>query len=467
MKEAVVLGYDRASQSWITGGRGGSAAQVPSLDGLLLRDDPSLSAAAEDFGHMLHQRPSAVLEPGSSEDVVRMVNFAREQGISIGPRGQGHNTFGRSLVGNGIVVRMSALNQGPVFGPDWVEVDSGSTWIEVLSATLERGFRPPVVSSNLELSVGGTLSVGGVDGGSYRHGVQVDNVLELQVVTGEGRLRTCSATELPELFNAVLAGQGQCAIILRARLRLIPAQPHVLFSQLLYTDLKTMLADQRLLIDDGRFDRVSAYVISAGDRWVCYLQGGRNFTPPDLPDQDALFAGLRHLRGFERTSSLPYLEYANRGVRYNEVLRAGSRTDLPHPWFDAFLPDSSLDEFAGEVLAEMDPSSIERDFPVEFYCLRPALCTRPLFRLPEEPLVFLIDVLTTAAGPAAASHLVRRNRRFFERVREMGGKFYPVNAVPMTHEDWREHYGPAWDPFAAAKRRFDPDTILSPGPGIF
>jgi FAD/FMN-containing dehydrogenase len=45
----------------------------------------------------------------------------------------------------------------------------------------------------------------------------------------------------------------------------------------------------------------------------------------------------------------------------------------------------------------------------------------------------------------------------------MGGKRYLSGYVEFTPEEWREHFGPAWEPFAAAKRRFDPDAILNPG----
>ncbi len=46
--------------------------------------------------------------------------------------------------------------------------------------------KPPVFTDYIELSIGGTLSLGGIGGTSYRYGVQVDNVLSLEVVTVMG-----------------------------------------------------------------------------------------------------------------------------------------------------------------------------------------------------------------------------------------------------------------------------------------
>ena len=71
--------------------------------------------------------------------------------------------------------------------PDRVVVDAGATWKSVLDATLTQGLTPPVLTNYLGLSVGGTIAVGGIGGSSSRYGMQTDNVLELDVVTGDGQ----------------------------------------------------------------------------------------------------------------------------------------------------------------------------------------------------------------------------------------------------------------------------------------
>ena len=58
-----------------------------------------------------------------------------------------------------------------------------------------------------------------------RHGVQADNVLEMDVITGTGEKITCSASRHSDLFNAVRAGLGQVGVITSATLALMPA-PH-------------------------------------------------------------------------------------------------------------------------------------------------------------------------------------------------------------------------------------------------
>jgi cytokinin dehydrogenase len=112
-------------------------------------------------------------------------------------------------VRGGIVADMSRLRSiGPVRG-DRVVVEAGAKWSELLARTLARGKTPPVLTDYLELSVGGTLAVGGVGGTSMSLGVQTDHVLQLEVVTGDGELVTCSATRNADLFDPSVPASGR------------------------------------------------------------------------------------------------------------------------------------------------------------------------------------------------------------------------------------------------------------------
>ena len=149
---------------------------------------------------------------------------------------------------------------------DRVVVDAGAKWSEVLAATLPRGLTPPVLTDYLELSVGGTLVVGGIGGTTSRYGVQSDNVLESGCRHRHGREVTCSPHSNADLFDAVRAGLGQVAVITRATLKLIPAPEQVRRFLLIYPDLRTMLTDERLLAADNRFDAVQGAVLPTPSR---------------------------------------------------------------------------------------------------------------------------------------------------------------------------------------------------------
>ena len=57
--------------------------------------------------------------------------------------------------------------------------------------TTERRLIPPVLTNNLNVTVGGALSMAGLGVASRRYGTQADNVEELEVVTGKDHRVCC------------------------------------------------------------------------------------------------------------------------------------------------------------------------------------------------------------------------------------------------------------------------------------
>ncbi|WP_232731605.1 hypothetical protein [Kamptonema formosum] len=63
--------------------------------------------------------------------------------------------------------------------------------------------------------------------------------------------------------------------------------------------------------------------------------------------------------------------------------------------------------------------------------------------------------------------MIASNRSLFERNRNLGGTRYPVGSIPFSQLDWQQHFGRVWDMLVSAKRRYDPDSVLGYGAGIF
>jgi cytokinin dehydrogenase len=91
--------------------------------------------------------------------------------------------------------------------------------------------------------------------------------------------------------------------------------------------------------------------------------------------------------------------------------------------------------------------------------------TSPLLRLPADDLVYAFNFVRIPATDdrAEADRLVSANRATYERVGATGGTLYPVSAFPMSHNDWRRHFGPAFQRLREAKRTYDPSNVLTPG----
>ncbi|HWM89351.1 MAG TPA: FAD-binding protein [Thermoanaerobaculia bacterium] len=470
----AVVGFDVHFRSWVTAaelatGRAGLADDFPQFDGELLTDEASLTAAADDYGHFIHRRPLAVLKPGSVRDIVRLIDFARRQDIQVAARGQGHSTLGQAQVEAGVVIDMSTLSAIHEINEGDALVGAGLRWSDLLRQTLPLGLAPPTLTDYIDLSIGGTLSVGGVGSQTFREGPQVDNVLELTVVTGRGQIVTCSPTRRSQIFDAVRAGFGQFGIIVRARLRLVPALPSTRFYDAKYDDLPLFLSDLLLLVRDGRFDTVQGFAASdnAGG-WIYTLEATKNFAPGNEPDDAALLAGLHFLPGQQTARDMPYFDYLNRLGPVVELLKELGVWFFPHPWVDLLVPRRHAESFIGGTLAALDPADVGQG-PIIIYPYLRDRFEAPNFRVPNGETLFLFGLLRNAIPPTPerSAELIAANRRLFEQARALGGYFYPVDSVPMTPADWRQHFGRRWHQFLAIKKAQDPSFILTPGQGIF
>lgn len=192
------------------------------------------------------------------------------------------------------------------------------------------------------------------------------------------------------------------------------------------------------------------------------------YTPPAAPDADALLAGLRFVPGGQSVLDQSYFDYANRVVVQLGDIDAVGLLSAPHPWIDLFVPGTVVDEFVTRVLATLTPGDLGRSFPVLLYPFKRSQLRRPLLRIPDDDEFFLFDILRAATpGATDVARMLEDNRRLYEQNREVGGRHYPISAVELSSNDWPGHFEPYWEQLVSAKWRFDPDNVLTPGPGIF
>ena len=162
-----------------------------------LRADRNATAkASTDFGQMVRAAPEAVFHPRAPADIAELIRFSASSPapFPVSPRGQGHSWRGQSLAPGGVVVDMRSMGRGhraarinvstAAGSEPYVDAGGEQLWADVLRATLRHGLAPRVWTDYLRLTVGGTLSNAGIGGQAFRHGPQIANVHELDVITG-------------------------------------------------------------------------------------------------------------------------------------------------------------------------------------------------------------------------------------------------------------------------------------------
>jgi FAD/FMN-containing dehydrogenase len=430
------------------------------LKGELYFDDTVLQAAADDFGHVVHKMPTAMLRPGDAQDIAKLVQFANRQGLRVAMRGQGHSFFGQTQVEGGVIIDSSSLNDVRIVKSGTggtVEIGPGSKWHPVLMAANAQKLTVPVITDTF-LSVGGTISTGGFGVTTYDLGLQVDHVQELEVVTGDGEIVTCSDERNSDLFNAMLGGLGQCGIITKVVMRLVAAPTNVLFIKMDYDDFQSASADLALLAKDGRFHHLDGRGAGRPTGGVgYYVEGGAFYDPPNAPDEAKLTAGLKFAK--KTATEMSYEQYFRR-----EEVCTPCTTPLQKPFVYLCIPASRYVEYTSGILS----SPTESAFLVpRMSAWRRSAIKRPLTRMPDEEIIYRFQLSRVLPAGTDTAAMIALNRTLYERARDMGGHRMTSSAVPMSQEDWKRHYGPVWQAVQAAKTKFDPKNVLTPGHGMF
>ncbi|MDX8053800.1 FAD-binding protein [Lentzea sp. BCCO 10_0798] len=396
-------------------------AALPQLAGTLDTDQDALRWAAHDYGGTVHHLPAAVLRTASAADISIVVRYAREHGLQVVPRGQGHSTGGQAQAPGGVVIDMNQLNGVHDVRPDRVDVDAGARWSDVLRATLPHGLTPPVLTDYLELTVGGTLSVGGLGGASHHHGAQTDNLLSLDVVTSSGAIVSCGPDDNREVFDAVRAGRGRSGIITRATLRLVPAPDTVTWHKLHYDTVDQLIAGQQHLVTTGAFDYVEGQLKLRDGQRVAELEA---VTFTGVSAGHGRLDGLGFRDADTRTAS--YWDFVNRLADGEPLLRSAGLWESPHPWCNLLVPDTAAEELLRHTENDLG-ADLYSDFGLVLaYPLRTDRITTPRLMLPHDDIVFLVAALryAPAGAPQVVAAMHTANDVLVTKTLQAGGRLY-------------------------------------------
>src|SRR5262245_51001052 len=165
--------------------------------------DDGYDAARTVWNGLIDRRPAVIVQPTGAADVVDAVRFAREHGLLLSVKGGGHNVAGNAVNDGGLVIdlsRMRGVRVDPATGRG--RAQGGATWGDVDRETQLFGLAVPggVVSTT---GIGGLTLLGGMGHLRRTHGLSIDNVVSVDIVTADGTLRRASADENPDLFWAV------------------------------------------------------------------------------------------------------------------------------------------------------------------------------------------------------------------------------------------------------------------------
>jgi FAD/FMN-containing dehydrogenase len=201
---------------------------------LLTASDAAYDEARGLWNAMHDRRPALIVRCAGQTDVVAAVNFAREHHLPVAVRGGGHNVSGTGSCNGGLQLDMSRLKRVTVDSAKrTARVEPGVTWGEFDREAQVHGLA----------TTGGICSATGVAGvtlgGGFgwlmrKHGLSLDNLTSLEVVTADGQARTVSAAENADLFFGMRGTHSNLGVVTDLEFRLHPVGPTVLAGMVLH-----------------------------------------------------------------------------------------------------------------------------------------------------------------------------------------------------------------------------------------
>ena len=430
--------------------------------------DPDYSNARAVWNGAIDRRPRLIARCIGAADVAAAVRFARERNLDIAIRGGGHNVAGTALCDDGIVIDLSAMRAvrvDPVGRTAWVQ--GGALWGDVDRETQTHGLATTggIVSHT---GVAGLTLGGGIGWLMRSHGLTVDNLLAVNVVTADGKLLRASQEEHPDLFWALRGGGGNFGVVSSFEFRLHSVGPTVLAGPILWdaSDARDVLRFYRGFVRDApdelgtvvRFGTAPPLpVIPENLHWRPVLMVGTCFAGP-IEDGERQ---LRQLRAFRRplldlVGPTPYVEFQS-------ALDSTVIHGWKYYWKSTHLPelgDDLIDVIAEHAFGGSSPRSY-----VALFHLKGAVG-----RVAEGG---------TAFGNRQASHAItldgvwRPGEDFGERDTAWAKKFFAalgrfregvyVNFLggDEAPDRVREAYGDSvYERLVEVKTRYDPDNVF-------
>ena len=206
-----------------------AAALSSTFSGQLLKPaDAGYEEARKVHNGLIDKRPALIARCRNTADVVDAVGLAHKLGLQVAVRGGGHNVAGRSTIDGGLMIDLATMKGIHVDAKArTVRVQGGATWADLNRETQLHGLAVTggVVSST---GVAGLTLGGGLGWLMGKHGLALDNLRSVELVTAEGKVLRASKDEEPELFWALRGGGGNFGVATSFEFQLHPVGPTVI-----------------------------------------------------------------------------------------------------------------------------------------------------------------------------------------------------------------------------------------------
>ena len=417
---------------------------------VMLSGDPDYDGARAIWNGMHDKRPALIARCLSNEDVSNAVTFARERNLLTAVRGGGHSWPGKSVCNDGLMIDLSQLAQVDVDTETKRAFAGGGALLGHLDqASLPHGLvtTAGVVSHT---GVGGFTLGGGFGRLNRKYGLAVDNLHSAEMITADGKIRTVSKDNDPDLFWGIRGGGGNFGVVTKFEYQLHPFDRNVLSGSIIWP------------FEQAR-DVLEFYAEAAADFSDEMYIGPTIATTPDgarVIMMDVVYngdpaAGEKELESLRKIGT-PIMDgiiaqdytvlQTNNDVAFGHGVRSYAKNGMVKEWSQG-LVDSMLDADDPRIFIanHVAGGAVKRVGELDT-------------AFPHRNAEIMIVVVAGWAEPGQDDELIAACRAYHKAIEPHLGGYY--SNIDYDHTAARGNYGPAYERLAAIKREYDPGNLF-------
>jgi FAD/FMN-containing dehydrogenase len=432
-------------------------------------DDEAYDSARDVWNGLVNRYPALIARAADTGDVATTVRFARDHDLPLSVCAGAHEQSGAAVAERGLVVDVGGMDHVDVDTDERVAtVGPGVTTGEALAATQEHGLAFPTGSAGC-VGVAGTTLGGGVGWIRRKHGLAVDALRRVELVTAAGETLTVTPETESDLYWAVRGGGGGFGVVTEFEFDLYDVGPTVGGLSVFHP---------RTAADDV-FGAVRAFVASAPPEATVICNYTHVPAVPGIPPEhhgEPAVAVVGCYAGDPETgleTFAPLREAAdplvdNSGVVPYELLH--EMGTLLHPWGRNYVHRSAyVDDLTDDLHEFLLDRTAAAPGPMDGVGIWPMGGAvgggePSAFAWADKAHLVVIEAAWESHDSPAHVEWARETER---RLRERGAEgAYPgyVGVEEADWEDWRRQaFGDSLDRLRRVKRDVDPENVFDEG----
>jgi len=223
-------------------------------------DSPEDLATYSYDGFLPEFRPDAVIVPGNTDEISKVMGVANRERVNIIPRGAGTNITGNSVARKGgIIMAFHRMNKILEIDPEnmCAVVQPGVVNADLQKEVARYGLMyPPDPASMFVSTIGGNVALNAGGPRGVKYGATKDYLLGLEVVLPSGEVirtggKTFKNVSGYDLTRLLCGSEGTLGIFTEIIVRLVPLAPAKVTLQAIFSDLDDAAKTVPAIIGSG------------------------------------------------------------------------------------------------------------------------------------------------------------------------------------------------------------------------